>query len=693
MRKLSLRNKILLPIMAIVLIAGIIAAISTSVMVKRLTDAQLERAQIAFKKTIDEKQNAIFGTYQQLKAAIEEKALEEAALFSRIPQVENAYRLALSGKIDDEADPKGQQAREMLRKEIAPFIEGYIKYTGKKRFQLHYHLPNAHSLTRLWRDGWQTKRNGKRVDISDDLSSFRESVKLVNASKKTVTGIEVGSGGFVIRGLCPVTAADGTHLGSNEVITPFLPIIGSLKTSDYESFAVIMDKKLLSVATALQDPQKYPEVGGKYILCAATDMKAAANLLEPHSQLLDQGMQSRRLEMIGTRYVAAFPIRDFKGSAVGVFLSILDVSEEETALTARRNEVYSSLQRLRISITVGTVIFLLLTGGIIWLITRSITGPLNRMIGALASGANQVTSASGQVSSASHSLAEGASEQAAAIEETSASLEEMSSMTKQNAENATQVNNLMAEAKSIVDKAGASMKQMSDSMAAISSAGQEIGKIIKTIDEIAFQTNLLALNAAVEAARAGEAGAGFAVVSDEVRNLAQRAAEAARNTASLIEGTITRINQGNELVSTTDEAFIEVTTSSNKVAELIGEIAAASTEQAQGIDQINLAVSQMDQVTQKNAASAEESASASEELNAQSASMLDIVGELITLVGGSATSTRMQQVHQPQTKKNAKADRQTPPRRKEIPQTEVKSNARLMKSDDVIPMDNDINDF
>jgi methyl-accepting chemotaxis protein len=317
----------------------------------------------------------------------------------------------------------------------------------------------------------------------------------------------------------------------------------------------------------------------------------------------------------------------------------LDVARE-TALAGIEGmrkiskETVGSLSASSLVMIIGLLAALVVGVALAMIIVRSITKPIHLVIAGLSEGAAQVASASGQVATASQSLAEGAAEQAAALEETSSSLEEMASMTKTNADNAAQANQLSQETNEVVAKASQSMTELTQSMGEINSAGQETAKIIKTIDEIAFQTNLLALNAAVEAARAGEAGAGFAVVAEEVRNLAMRAAEAAKNTAGLIEMTISRVKAGSELVTRTGQAFDEVAVSSQKVGELLGEIAAASSEQAQGIDQVNRAATEMDKVTQQNAASAEESASASEEMSAQAETMQGFVGDLVGLVGG-----------------------------------------------------------
>ncbi len=270
------------------------------------------------------------------------------------------------------------------------------------------------------------------------------------------------------------------------------------------------------------------------------------------------------------------------------------------------------------------------------LLSRSITKPLNRVIGSLSSGAEQVASASNQVASASQQMAQGSSQQASSLEETSSSLEEMASMTRQNADNSIKTDALMTETKGLVLEGVNQMKGMSNAIGEIRQSAQEMAKIIKTIDEIAFQTNLLALNAAVEAARAGEAGKGFAVVAEEVRNLARRSAEAAKTTAALIEGAQKNAETGVQSTAKVSDSLNRMQDSALKVAGLVAEITAASRQQSQGIDQVNVAVGEMDKVIQQNAANAEESASAAEELSSQAQELYALVAELTGLVNGSS---------------------------------------------------------
>ncbi|MDX9745769.1 MAG: methyl-accepting chemotaxis protein [Syntrophales bacterium] len=316
---------------------------------------------------------------------------------------------------------------------------------------------------------------------------------------------------------------------------------------------------------------------------------------------------------------------------------------EKASGDARENqmdEMQSQMKQAKILVLGGTALAFGMGVILAFLITRGITVPVRRVVDGLTEGAEQVASASSQVSASSVQLAEGSSQQAASLEETSSSLEEMTAMTRKNAENAEQARQMMAEAQKIVEKVNTNMLELVEAIAMISKTSENTGKIIKTIDEIAFQTNLLALNAAVEAARAGEAGAGFAVVADEVRNLAMRAAEAAKSTNELIESTIKAVEGGNELTLQTRESFDENKTIALKIAQLVEEISSASQEQSRGIAQINIAVSEMDKVTQQTAANAEESASASEEMNAQAEQMKLYVQELSNLIEGDRSTGR-----------------------------------------------------
>jgi methyl-accepting chemotaxis protein len=306
------------------------------------------------------------------------------------------------------------------------------------------------------------------------------------------------------------------------------------------------------------------------------------------------------------------------------------------AVTAPMSEIRAVPRKIGwISLAIGSAALVLSTLVIVFILQLAMR-PVHGMVETLDFNASQTSAIASQVASASHDLAEGAGQQAAALEQTGASLKEMASRTRNNAEYAEHAKNLANQTRQTADAGVRDMAEMSRAMAAIKAASDNIAKIIKTIDEIAFQTNILALNAAVEAARAGEAGMGFAVVADEVRNLAQRSAQAARETAGLIEDSIAKSGHGVHISAKVGESLQEILARAREMDEVVVQIAGASKEQSEGIAQVNAAVGQMDSITQSTAATAEETSSAAEEMHAQAEDLRQAVTALLKLVDGSA---------------------------------------------------------
>jgi methyl-accepting chemotaxis protein/methyl-accepting chemotaxis protein-1 (serine sensor receptor) len=310
---------------------------------------------------------------------------------------------------------------------------------------------------------------------------------------------------------------------------------------------------------------------------------------------------------------------------------------DKEALSASNQQAQGKISGGRWTVFTFMGLNLLVTAIVLWVIF-GITSRLRQVANEVGQGADEVAAAASQVSSSSQSLAQGSSQQAASLEETSASSEEINSMARKNSENSRGAADLVTQSQQKFVETNRALEQTVVAMGEINTQSGKISKIIKVIDEIAFQTNILALNAAVEAARAGEAGMGFAVVADEVRNLAQRCAQAAKDTAALIEESIAKSNDGKLKVDQVAGAIRVITEESSKVKTLVDEVNLGSQEQTRGIEQIGNAITQMERVTQKTAADAEESAAAAEELTAQSATLKDAVGNLTDMVGGGESA-------------------------------------------------------
>ncbi len=333
--------------------------------------------------------------------------------------------------------------------------------------------------------------------------------------------------------------------------------------------------------------------------------------------------------------LSAGKARELVDSSRTLIDKIADENEESmNKAKVHSDESYADIRNINIGVALGGILMAVI---IAFFMVRQVMSLITSGVNTVNDGAEQVASAANQVSSSSQQLAEGAQEQAASVEEITSSLTEIKATIDQNSENAREADMLGRDANEAAKMGYEYIRELSTSMEEINESSRKISNIIKTIDEIAFQTNLLALNAAVEAARAGEHGLGFAVVAEEVRNLAQRSATAAKDTAAIIEKSIEDVRKGNLITEQTNKAFVEILDKVKKTGDIVGEIAIASKEQASGINQLGIAMNQVDSITQVIASNSEESAAASEEMSAQATTMKVNIAELAAVFGISTS--------------------------------------------------------
>ena len=575
-----------------------------------------------------------------------DKALYAASICASLDFVHQAYNGYYATHNMDSTS-------EIIRENIGD-VNKSIEDNLHMKPKIHYHLPPAMSFIRCWSNKY-----------GDDISDFRNTILQISKDHQPIKGIEVGRGGFVIRGIAPVFSEKDKYQGSVEVLLGLDNYLKSAKNRDDEEIAMFMHTSLLKIATGFLEAsssnvsQKDLTIGN-FIIIDKTSPKFVSSELT--SADLDKGAEGLYLLNKGHYKYGIYPIPDYSGKMIGVGVYQLDLSGFYDSLRAMNTAI----------IVVGVLALAVLILIIFWLIYRYVSKPageamrfteaiangdltqsievrsqdeigvllthmskmkdqLKDIVNNIMKGTDNIAAASDEISSGSQQLSQGANEQASSTEEASSSMEEMASSIQQNTENAEQT-------EQIASKAAEGIQHGYESTQTSVSAMKDIAEKIKIIDDIAFQTNILALNAAVEAARAGEYGKGFAVVAAEVRKLAERSKVAAGEISELSAAGVKVSEQAGTQLS-------ELVPEIQKTAQLIQEIAATSVEQNSGAGQVNSAIQQLNNITQQNAAASEELATNSEEL----ASQADQLKELVAYfrVGESKNNLKAFSTHKP----------------------------------------------
>ena len=628
---MSLQRKTVLPSAGLIVVLGVIGYL-----IMQAEFAEFQHALYA--NLLAQKQHEIQATIEM--AARE--SLEKAALFSRLPAVLDAYALARGGDINDERDPQAQAAREKLRRDLQPHMAGYAAVMDGRKFKLHFHLPNGRSLVRLWRDK-QEKRDGEWVDVSDDISSFRQTVLDVNRSGKPVMGVEIGRGGFDIRGVAPVLAPDGKPLGSVEVQEEMAALLNAVGTADrrQERLLLLMNAEQQAITTELQDPQRYPVVAQKYVLLYRSS--EAETLDAQDAALLNRARAAAIFENHAQRGIGAFPVRDYRGRQIGLVVCLFDM-REQVRLAARVK--WAMMGTLTAILLVFAAVSMFITHRYVLRPVKAIAGvadcvregdyrclltadggdemrdmarALNAMIDAQRDTIEQIQRSTIQISSSATELSATAKQQEAtiiaqvestqnvlsSIEEITAvatelveTMEQVSGMSQQTAEVASSGQADLAKMADVMAQMGAASLAISQRLQTINQQAENITTVVTTITRVADQTNLLSLNAAIEAEKAGESGRGFTVVAQEIRRLADQTAVATLDIEQMVKEMQAAVASGvlemERFIAQVGDSAADVQRIGGQLTRIIEQVQALSPT----FDHVNIGVGRQSQHTQ-----------------------------------------------------------------------------------------------
>ncbi len=536
--------------------------------------------------------------------------LEKELDLKRSVSISNAVGLASNKTIIKALETND---RKMAADTLKGINKEYKEKTPFKNIKVHLHTKDVKSFVRGWSD-----KHG------DDLKSFRHTINKVKATKKPITAIEVGRAGMTLRSVVPITNDNGEYVGSLEFIQGLNSIEKSLKKDGVE-FLFLMRKDLTSDVKLLQERASV----GNYFL----DLKDYdKEFLAGAKNINFADLEKDGYEIKGDYYFTKFPVEDFNGQEIGVYImgQHIDLVNKHIQQSKYLIYMFLGLTALLIALVIVAV-----------LITNHymMVKPTIHSVEEILEASSQINSASLEIASSSTQLAEDSTEQSDSVDSVNQTIGFTAMENQKNSENAKTAASLANETNDSAQDGNKKINSLMESMTKITNASEEIHKIVKTIDEIAFQTNLLALNAAVEAARAGEHGLGFAVVADEVKALAHRSASAAHETTEIIEEAIDLIKNGNKIAIESKDAFDAILKNAEETSVIINEIADSINHQSTKMNEISTSMNAIDDSTQSNAAISEQLAASSEELSAQTVALNDSIVRVGRLVGYEANSS------------------------------------------------------